>query len=102
MSITIVVTVVLANSGLCMGATMLAHALMPGRRIRDEGERKLKGRDVWVRMALNMVLSVALVFAFTHLLASMLFYDRPAPWWRGALEAIGILVLYDFLYYLLH
>jgi sterol desaturase/sphingolipid hydroxylase (fatty acid hydroxylase superfamily) len=102
MSITVVVSVVLASSGLCMGATMLAHALLPGRRIREESERKLKGTAVWVRMGLNMVLSVALIFALTHLLADRLFYDRPTPWWRGALEAIGILVIYDFLYYLLH
>jgi sterol desaturase/sphingolipid hydroxylase (fatty acid hydroxylase superfamily) len=102
MSITLIISVVLASSGVCMGLTMLAYAKMPGRRIREEKGRLLKGPKVMARMALTMVSSVILVFALTHLLADRLFYDRPTPWWRGALEGVGILAVYDLLYYLMH
>jgi sterol desaturase/sphingolipid hydroxylase (fatty acid hydroxylase superfamily) len=101
-SITLIVSVVLASSGVCMALTTLAYVKMPERRIREEPERKLKGPAVMARMGLNMVFSLILVFGFTHLLADRLFYDKPVAWWRGPLEGIGILGVYDVLYYLLH
>jgi len=102
MSITIVVSVVLASGGVCMGLVNLAYARMPERRIREEPDRKLKGPNVTARIGLNMLFSTVLVFAFTHLLADRLFYEGPTAWWRGVLEAVAILALYDLLYYLLH
>src|SRR5262245_18123706 len=102
MSLTLIVSVVLASSGICMGLTMLAYAKMPGRRIREEKERTLKGPKVIARMALTMVSSVVLVFALTHLLEDRLVYDRPTAWWRGPLEGVEILAVYDLLYYLMH
>jgi sterol desaturase/sphingolipid hydroxylase (fatty acid hydroxylase superfamily) len=98
----LLVSIVLASGGVCMGLTTLAYAKMPERRIRAEVGRKLQGREFVVRVALNSLLSGALVLAFTHFLAGRLFYEHPIAWWRGALEATFILVLYDFLYYFLH
>jgi len=102
MSITLMVTLVLASSGLCMGLCMLAYATLPARRIREEKQRKLKGPKVVARLALNMIFSLVLVYAFTHLLSQQLFVEGPIAWWHGALEALAILVLYDVTYYFLH
>lgn len=102
MSITLVVTLVLASGGLCMGLVTLAYRWMPTRRIREEDGRKLKGPKVALRIGVGMVFSTALIYAFTHLLQSRLFYTGPTPVWRGALEAVGVLALYDLLYYFLH
>jgi sterol desaturase/sphingolipid hydroxylase (fatty acid hydroxylase superfamily) len=102
MSITLIVSIVLGSSGICMGLTMLAYAKMPERRIREEPERKLKGPRVVARMVANMIFSLIVIFGITHFLADRLFYDKPAAWWRGPLEGIGILAVYDVLYYLLH
>lgn len=100
--ITQVILVVLASSGLCMGLAMLAYAKLPDRRIRPEPLRRLKGPRVIARMALNSAFSVSLVLGFTYLLADRLFYDQPTSWWRGPLEGVSLLALYDILYYLLH
>ena len=47
-------------------------------------------------------LSVLLVAGFTYLLYPRLVYAGAAPPWRIALEAAGVLLLYDFAYHVLH
>jgi sterol desaturase/sphingolipid hydroxylase (fatty acid hydroxylase superfamily) len=102
MLITVIVSAVLASGGICLGLTSLAYAKLPQLRIREESGRKLKGRSYLTRTFLNSGFSVLLVFGFTHLLASRLFYETPTTWWRGVLEGVAILSLYDLLYYFLH
>jgi sterol desaturase/sphingolipid hydroxylase (fatty acid hydroxylase superfamily) len=102
MSVALLITLVLASSGLCMGLTSLAFALLPSRRIREEKGRKLEGPAYLFRLAANMVLSTSLIYLATHLLQGRLFTTSAIPFWRGALEVIGILLVYDFLYYFLH
>jgi sterol desaturase/sphingolipid hydroxylase (fatty acid hydroxylase superfamily) len=102
MSIMTIISIVLASGGLCMGLVMFVYAKYPERRIREEADRKLKGPEVTARITLNMILSTLLVYAFTYFLADQLFYAGPEQWWHGPLQAFGILVLYDFLYYFMH
>jgi sterol desaturase/sphingolipid hydroxylase (fatty acid hydroxylase superfamily) len=102
MSIMIIVTLVLASSGLCMGGTMLAYAKMPERRLYKGTMRLLGGPAVNARRVLNMIFSLALVYAATFLLQGRLFHERPEPWWRSVLQGVAILAVYDLLYYLTH
>lgn len=97
-----VITAVLASSGVCMVLTMLAYAKLPHRRIREEKVRTLVGKAFVARCALNMALSVSLVYGFAILLDKHVFSNAPIPLWRGAVQAILILSIYDLLYYLLH
>ena len=53
-------------------------------------------------MAVISVLSLAAILGGTWLLFDQLVHAASTPWWRVGLEALGILVLYDFLYYWLH
>ncbi len=102
MSITVVVALVLASSGVCSGLLTLAYAKMPGRRLHREEQRKPLGAELGRRVVVNSLFSTALVFGFTQLLADRLFSAAPVPVWRGALQALAILALYDLLYYFLH
>ncbi len=102
MSIFPIVSVVLLTSGVCMGATMLAYAKMPARRIREEKGRKLKGPAFVARLLVTAVFSMALVLGSTHLLSPWLFHERPVSVWRGLFEIVAILAVYDLMYYFMH
>jgi sterol desaturase/sphingolipid hydroxylase (fatty acid hydroxylase superfamily) len=102
MSITLVVALVLASSAVCAALTMLAYARMPERRLHRTEQRKPVGPGAGRRMVLNAVVSSAVVFALTHLFARRLFTPEAPSLWRGALQALAILALYDVLYYFMH
>lgn len=53
-------------------------------------------------MGVISTLSLAAVIAPTYFLHDVLFHERPTPWWEIALQSVGVLMLYDFLYYFLH
>jgi sterol desaturase/sphingolipid hydroxylase (fatty acid hydroxylase superfamily) len=102
MSITLVVTLVLASSGVCGALTTLAYLRMPGRRLHRADQRRPIGPEHLRRVIVSAIFSPAVVFGFTHLCGGLLFSAEPVPVWRGALQAVGILALYDVLYYFLH
>ncbi len=103
MSIPLLLSVILGTAGVCLGLTMWAYWKFPERRIREEPERLLKGPKVAIRMGLNSLFSAGLLFAFTYGLSDYLFYtEPPSAWWRIPLEFVGVLAIYDVLYYLLH
>jgi len=101
-SITLVVTLVLMSGAVCGAVTSLAYARLPGRRLHRTEQRKSMGRELVKRGAVNAVTSTAIVYGYTHLLARWLFTAEAPPVWRGALQALLILGLYDTLYYFLH
>jgi sterol desaturase/sphingolipid hydroxylase (fatty acid hydroxylase superfamily) len=101
-SLTAIVTVVLLSSSLCSALTMSAYARLPERRLHRDDQRKDMGPARRRRLAFNALFSTAMVFALTHLPARWLFTAAPPPLWRGALQVLGILALYDVLYYLMH
>lgn len=104
MSIYVLLLIMVTLSGLTITGLALAYG-RPGAeplRIRDEGTRRLAGRSYQVRTNLNGVLSLSLVFLLVYAIHDHAFYDQAPAWWRYPVEALGILVVYDFLYYLLH
>jgi sterol desaturase/sphingolipid hydroxylase (fatty acid hydroxylase superfamily) len=102
MSITLVVTLVLASSGVCSALTMLAYARLPERRLHRLEQRKSLGKELGRKAILNAVVSTSVVFALTHLFAGRLFTDATPTLLRGGREVLGILALYDVLYYFMH
>jgi sterol desaturase/sphingolipid hydroxylase (fatty acid hydroxylase superfamily) len=102
MSITLVIAVVLVSSGLCTPLMMLAYARMPARRLHRDDQRKDLGAEWGRRIAVNAVTSAVFVFGLTHIFARWLFTTDAPPLWRGALQAVAILALYDALYYAMH
>jgi sterol desaturase/sphingolipid hydroxylase (fatty acid hydroxylase superfamily) len=102
MSITPVVALVLLSSGACMGLAVLAYARMPERRLHAEAERRHRGPGFLGRAVGSAVFSPALILALTYLLGGRLFREDAGPWWRGPVEGLAILAVYDVLYYLMH
>ncbi len=102
MSITLVVALVLVSSGLCSALTMLAYARMPSRRLHRDDQRKDMGRELLHRAIVSSVMSTAISLGATWAFAAHLFVDAGVPLWRGALQAVAILALYDALYYAMH
>src|SRR6185312_6753505 len=100
--ITLVVAVVLVSSGLCSALTMLAYARMPSRRLHRDEQRKDLGPELKRRAIVSAVMSTAIALGVTRVFASRLFSVDDVPLWRGALQAVAILALYDALYYAMH
>ncbi len=71
-------------------------------RIRVEKERKLKGWPVALRIGLNGLFSSTLVYVFALALQRFLFYTGRPSLGRFVYEPVAVLLVYDFLYYLLH
>jgi sterol desaturase/sphingolipid hydroxylase (fatty acid hydroxylase superfamily) len=71
-------------------------------RIREEPVRTLKGPKFWRIAIVNSVLSISMVYGLTYLLYAFLFYEEAASPGRMLLEGVGILITYDFAYYLVH
>jgi sterol desaturase/sphingolipid hydroxylase (fatty acid hydroxylase superfamily) len=93
-----------ASSGVLLAGLHFAfHApSSEPRRIREEKERKLKGSAFAGRLMFNAAFSSALVFGSTLGLYPYLFEDSIPSLWRVLGQFFGVMILYDFLYYLLH
>jgi len=105
MSITLVVTLVLASSAVCSGLTALAYARMPERRLhRAEQRRSMEklGKELGRRALTNAVFSTVVVYALALGLSSRVFTGATPSLLKGALQVLGILALYNVLYYLMH
>jgi sterol desaturase/sphingolipid hydroxylase (fatty acid hydroxylase superfamily) len=104
MSLFVMLSIVLALSGgLLIGLTLLFRMpVTDNHRIREEPVKTLKGPKFWRTAIFNSVLSISMVYGLTYLLYSFLFYEEAASPWRMLLEGVGILITYDFAYYLVH
>jgi len=91
-------------SGLTM-STLTAGYGRPGMaryRIREEPKRKLAGWAFHLRVGLNGAFSALVIFGFALGLRGFLFTSATPAWWRILVDVVGVLLAYDFLYYLLH
>jgi sterol desaturase/sphingolipid hydroxylase (fatty acid hydroxylase superfamily) len=96
--------VVLLLSGLLLLAAKLAYhwPALAAARIHPEPGRKLRGARLYPRVFANMVLSGALVFVLVYVLYPWLIAEGAPSWGRLGLDVFLVLLLYDFLYYLMH
>jgi sterol desaturase/sphingolipid hydroxylase (fatty acid hydroxylase superfamily) len=104
MSLYWMLSIVLAMSGaLLIGLTLVFRMpVTDEHRIREEPVRTLKGPKFWRIALFNSVLSISMIYGLTYLLYDFLFYEDAASPWRMLLEGAGILITYDFAYYLVH
>lgn len=90
------------------GITMayLAWAMQSARMqkflISEDPHRNVTDEKLYKSVALNMVVSLALVFGMTFGLQDYLFYDRDVPVWSMVLEGVAAILVYDFAYYFMH
>jgi len=93
MTLFVMMSAVIALSGvLLIGLTLLF--LMPvtdNHRIREEPVKTPKDSKFWRLAVINSALSISMIFGLTFLFYAFLFY-----------EEAGILITYDFAYYLVH
>ncbi|MFW6052110.1 MAG: sterol desaturase family protein [Myxococcota bacterium] len=104
MNFLILLMAIMGLSGLTMAALAIGYRTPAGERwrVRPDQGRRLGGKGYVVRTALNAPLSFGLVLLFVAVFYDGLFYEAAPAWWRFALEAVAVLVVYDFLYYFLH
>lgn len=70
--------------------------------ISDDPHRSKSDRELYWRVALNSAVSVTLIFSVMYGLGGYLYYEHGAPAWRYALEAVTVVLIYDFAYYFMH
>jgi sterol desaturase/sphingolipid hydroxylase (fatty acid hydroxylase superfamily) len=93
-----------ASAGLAIA--VLAYAYRSPRAeaylISDDPHRSKTDRELYWRVALNSIVSIALIFSLMFGFADYLYYDHPIAAWRYLLEAVTVVLIYDFAYYFMH
>jgi sterol desaturase/sphingolipid hydroxylase (fatty acid hydroxylase superfamily) len=104
MSLYWMLTFGVALSGLLMVVMTLAYHSAYGRerRIRDGQHGSANAKGFVGNAAVTSVLSVALVYGLTWALHPFIFHEAATSGGRVVWEGAAILLLYDFLYYLVH
>lgn len=99
-----VIAATLAFDALLLGALAWAYhsPRFADRRLSDRPSIKVSKANRLGTMALISTLSLAAVLVPTWLLGDRLVTAAATPWWLIALQTVGILMVYDFLYYGLH
>lgn len=73
-----------------------------GARLSLEPTMKVSAAARIRNILTSSTLSLLIVLGLTWLLYDRLLHEEATPWWTMALQAVGILVVYDFTYYALH
>ena len=104
MSLLWLLILVLVLSAITMVLTKLAYhwPAMAEARIHPEPHRKLRGAKLYRRVVGNMLLSAGIIFALSYTFQDHLIVGAEISWFWAVLHAIGILLVYDFFYYLMH
>jgi sterol desaturase/sphingolipid hydroxylase (fatty acid hydroxylase superfamily) len=99
---------ILMTGYVASGATIIALQLLYrsklGKRymISDDPHRSVDDKRVYRDVVLNASVSVVLIFSFTYGLEDFLFYTHATPVYVMALEALAVILIYDFAYYFFH
>jgi len=93
-----------ASAGLAIVVLLAAYRSKSAERylISDDPHRSKSDREVYWRAALNSAVSITLIFSAMFGFADYLYYDRAIPGWRYVLEAVTVILIYDFGYYFMH
>jgi sterol desaturase/sphingolipid hydroxylase (fatty acid hydroxylase superfamily) len=71
-------------------------------RISDDPHRAIDDAALYRSVARNALFSGTLIFVLAFSLQGFLFREGPLPLWRFLLEAVTVVLIYDFLYYFMH
>lgn len=72
------------------------------RRISSMPPLKVSARERLLHIVGNSTLSLVFVAAMLAALQAFALRAGPVAWWRPLVEAVGIILLYDFAYYWMH
>lgn len=104
MKVLFVILASYASAGLAIGLLAYAYRSKRGQEylISDDPHRSKSDRELYWRVALNITVSIALIFSVMYGFSDYLFYDHSVSWWRYILEAVTVILIYDFAYYFMH
>ncbi|MGB5223075.1 MAG: sterol desaturase family protein [Polyangiales bacterium] len=104
MKVLLVILVSYASAGLAQIALVFTYRSPAAQpyMISDDPHRSVSDRELRYRVALNVSVSVTLIFSVMFGLGDYLYYDRAIPTWRYVLEAATVILIYDFGYYFMH
>ncbi len=104
MKVLIVILASYASAGLAIALLLYAYRSERGQDflISDDPHRSATHRELSWRVVLNSTVSIALIFGVMYGLGDYLYYDHAIPAWRFVLEAITVILIYDFGYYFMH
>jgi sterol desaturase/sphingolipid hydroxylase (fatty acid hydroxylase superfamily) len=91
-------------SGVTLLSLQLLYRSKLGKRymISDDPHRSVEDKRVYRDVVLNASVSVVLIFSFTYGLEDVLFYTHATPIYMMAIEALAVILIYDFAYYFFH
>lgn len=100
----LVITAVLATSGVALWTLTAYHNSKTSARyhISDAKRRPVSASRFSKQAIFNSALSFSLIYGTAFLLDGIAFTTAAVPLWRVFVEAAGVLLFYDFLYYFLH
>jgi sterol desaturase/sphingolipid hydroxylase (fatty acid hydroxylase superfamily) len=100
----IVILVSYAAAGLAQAALTLAYRSPQGQQylISDDAHRSKSKEELRWRIFLNGAVSIVLIFGIMFGLGKYIYYDGRVPLWRYFLEAVTVVLIYDFAYYFMH
>ncbi len=104
MKVLIVILASYASAGLAIALLLYAYRSERAQEflISDDPHRSATDRELSWRVVLNSTVSIALIFGVMYGLGDYLYYDHAIPAWRFVLEAITVILIYDFGYYFMH
>ncbi len=104
MKVLIVILASYASAGLAIALLLYAYRSERAQDflISDDPHRSATDRELSWRVVLNSTVSIALIFGVMYGLGDYLYYDHAIPAWRFVLEAITVILIYDFGYYFMH
>lgn len=93
-----------ASAGLAQAVLLYAYKAKNAQQflISDDPHRSVSDRELRWRAYLNAAVSICLIFGVMYGFGGYLYYDHAAPAWRFVLEAVTVILIYDFAYYFMH
>lgn len=100
----IIITAVLGISGVALWSLTAYHqsSASASFHISDAKRRPVTTSRFSKQAILNSALSFSLIYGTAFVLHDVAFHKAATPVWRMLVEAVGILLFYDFIYYLMH
>ncbi len=97
------ILIVLAWSGLLMAAMQYAAVVkMPEKRIREPRANKITLKTKIINVLGNMGVALVMIFGSLLFLQDYLISTVSVAWYWVIIEAMGALMVYDFMYYFFH
>ncbi len=104
MTLLIVLLIGFASAGVSMAflTWAVASPRLAAHRISDDPHRAIDDRTLHKSIVLNTAFSTTMIVGSCFALQDQLFYEREVPVWRMLLEAVTVILIYDFAYYFVH